>query len=405
MKYLIVVFDGMADVPLPALGGKTPMMVAKTPTLDKLCPTAEVGMVLNVPQGMVPESDTANLSILSYSPLLYSKGRSPLEAVSMGLEMKDSDVAYRANLVTLSEGETYENRIMLDHSADEISTEEGRALIAYLNEHIGDKAKRFFGGISYRHCLLWDGGDETVPFARPHDIIGREIDAYLPKGEKGAPFLLMMKESAALLQNHPINLARVAEGKKPANSLWFWSPGKKPALPSFKEKWGIRAAVISAVDLIRGIGLCANMDVLYVEGATGTLDTNYQGKANAAISAFEDGADLVFIHVEGPDECSHRGEMQNKITAISNIDQYILAPVFDYLSQNGEDFRILALPDHPTSTLTRTHCPDAVPYLLWHSDKVCAGIASFCEETAKATDIYLPSGTVLMEKLLSTRGV
>lgn len=401
MKYLVIVYDGMADRPLDALGGKTPMQVAKKPILDELAHTAEMGLVLNVPHGMVPESDTANLAILSYDPRQYSKGRAPLEALSMGLTMSDRDVAYRANLVALSEGDVYEDRLMLDHSADEITTEEARILIRYLHEQLGDQYKRFFCGISYRHCLLWDGGVEQINFDRPHDIIGQPIRSHLPQGEEGLPFLDMMKKSCMLLESHPLNIERKKKGKLPANSLWFWSPGKKPALPSFFEKWGKKSTVISAVDLIRGIGRCAGMDTPLVDGATGTVDTNYEGKASTAISAFENGSEFVFVHLEGPDECGHRGEIHNKIRAIECIDSLVLSPLLAYLRECGEDFAILALPDHPTPLSTRTHAPDPVPYLLYRNNMDCEGVDTFTEDTAKATGRYIPDGTELLAKLFS----
>ena len=285
MKYVVIIADGMADYKVDELGNKTPMEAANKPTMDLLARSSLVGTVLNVPVGMVPESDTANLAILSYDPKIYSKGRSPLEAVSMGLEMADNDTAFRCNVVTLSEDEqNYEDRIMLDHSADEISTPEAAELIKTVNEKLGTKLRRFFPGVSYRHCLLWENAP-TADFMRPHDIIGRRIGEYLPNGKDGEIFLDLMKESYEILKDHPINQKRRANGKKPANTIWLWSPGKKPALPSFSEKWNIRGAVISAVDLIKGIGLCAGMTSIDVEGATGNIHTNFKGKADAAIKA------------------------------------------------------------------------------------------------------------------------
>ena len=403
MKYLIVVYDGMADRPIPALGGHTPMEVAKTPMLDALVKEAYVGTVSNVPEGMVPESDTANLAILSYDPKVYSKGRSPLEAVSMGLTMRDRDVAYRANVVTLSEEDLpYEERTMLDHSADEITTEEADQLIRYLDEKLGDEYKRFFTGVSYRHCLLWEGGDETVAFMRPHDILGQPIGAHLPSGN-GAPFLEMMKRSYELLKDHPINQKRREKGLRPANSLWFWSPGKKPALPSFGNKWGLCGTVISAVDLIKGIGICAGLRTVDVEGATGNVHTNFKGKADAAIEAYGRGDDLVFIHVEAPDECGHRAEIQNKVLSIEYIDGQILAPVWQYLKSTGEDFAVMVLPDHPTPIEIRTHSMEPVPFMIWRSNKAYEGPAKLTEATAEAAGRYYPNGTELMALLVGKK--
>lgn len=406
MRYLVLVYDGMADRPLPALNGKTPMETAKKPFLDGFAKDALVGTVSNVPEGMVPESDTANLAILSYDPKVYSKGRSPLEAMSMGLTMKENDVAYRANVVTLSEEEgSYWNRTMLDHSADEITTAEADTLIKAVDEVLGDQFKRFFTGVSYRHCLLWDGGDATVSFMRPHDILGQSISAYAPSGKNAKAFADMMEKSYEILNHHPINEARRQKGLRPANSLWFWSPGKKPALPSFEEKWHLKGTVISAVDLIKGIGICANMNTVDVEGATGNVHTNYEGKAQAAIDAYKNGADLVFVHVEAPDECGHRAEIENKVLSIEYIDSRILKPVTDYLAQSGEAYALMALPDHPTPIEIRTHSMEPVPFLIWRSDKKESGVSTFTEQTATAQSNYISDGTKLMSILVQKAGI
>ncbi|MBQ7909200.1 MAG: cofactor-independent phosphoglycerate mutase, partial [Clostridia bacterium] len=355
MKYLVLIPDGMADRPVPALGNRTPMEAAVKPCMDALAARSTVGLVSNVPVGMVPESDTANMAILSFDPKVYSRGRSPLEAISMGLEMAPDETAYRCNVVTLSDGGEYEDKIMLDHSADEITTAEANELIKALEAHFGTDYRHFYTGVSYRHCILWKDGNDTYDFSRPHDIIGRCIRDYLPKEENGGgEFYRLMKESFEVLDQHPVNQARRARGLKPANSAWLWSPGKKPRLPSFTEKWGISGTVISAVDLIKGIGLCAGMKSVDVEGATGNVHTNYDGKAEAAINAFKEGADLVYIHVEGPDECGHRAETDNKVLSVELIDRKILAPVYEYLKATAEDFKILVLPDHPTPIEIRT---------------------------------------------------
>ena len=403
MKYLIIVYDGMADRKLDSLGGKTPMQAASKPTMDALARTSLIGTVSNVPAGMVPESDTANLSILSYDPRVFSKGRSPLEAMSMGLSMSPDDVAYRTNVVTLSEeaGLDYTNRTILDHSADEISTAEADELIRAVDKALGSSDIRFHTGISYRHCMLWRGGDETVPFTRPHDILGRRIGDELPSDARFLPFLEMMRKSYDILLNHPINVARRAAGKRAANSIWFWSPGRKPQLPSFSLKWGKRASVISAVDLIKGIGICAGMRSIDVEGATGNVHTNYTGKANAAINAFREGDDLVYIHVEAPDECGHRAETENKVLSIENNDSLILAPVAEYLQKTGEPYRILTLPDHPTPIEIRTHSMEPVPFMIFDSERKYDGVEALDEESAEAKNNYLPDGTALMGMLLN----
>ncbi len=400
MKYFILVLDGMADRKIPELNGRTPMEVANKPALDALAKVSRVGTVSNVPVGMVPESDTANLAILSYDPKVFSKGRSPLEAVSMGIKMQPDETAYRCNLVTLSNEEPYTEKIMLDHSADEISTEEADELIKALEEHFGDDQKTFYTGISYRHCLIWKNGNDHYDFARPHDIISRAITNYLPNDAEGKVFFDLMQKSYAILKDHPVNIKRREEGKNVANSAWFWSPGKKPQLPSFREKWGLDAAVISAVDLIKGIGLCADMQSIDVDGATGNVHTNYKGKADAAITAFRQGKDLVFLHVEAPDECGHRGEIANKVLSIEKIDQDILAPVLDHLRSTGEPFRVLALPDHPTPIEIRTHSMEPVPFLLYDSEKTLDGVETYTEATAEAKGDYIPDGTKLMSFLV-----
>ena len=401
MKYLVLIPDGMADEKIEELGQRTPMEVAKKPTMDMLAKTATVGTVSNVPAGMVPESDTANMAILSFDPKIYSKGRSPLEAVSMGIEMKPDETAYRCNVVTLSEDEeNYDDKIILDHSADEITTPEANELIKALEGKLGTEYRRFYTGVSYRHCLIWKNGNDKYDFMRPHDILGKRIGDYLPKAENGGKeFYDLMRESYNILNHHPVNEARRARGLKPANSAWLWSPGKKPQLPNFREKWGLNAAVISAVDLIKGIGLCAGMRSIDVEGATGNVHTNYEGKANAAIEAFKSGHDFVYIHVEAPDECGHRAELENKILSVELIDQKILKPVYEYLAASGEDFRVMILPDHPTPIHLRTHTIHPVPFLIYDSAKVSQGVEIFSEESAANKGFYVKDGYTLMELL------
>ena len=402
MKYLVLIPDGMADEKIESLGNKTPMEVACKPYIDKLAKNSIVGTVSNVPNGMVPESDTANMAILSFDPKVYSKGRSPLEAVSMGIEMKEGEVAYRCNVVTLSDDEDYDNKIMLDHSSDEITTSEADQLIKTLDKELGDEFRKFYTGVSYRHCIIWKDGNDTYNFNRPHDIIGQCIKDYLPSGEDGKVFYELMKKSWDILYNHPVNIARRARGLKAANSIWLWSPGKKPALPSFKDKWGLDATVISAVDLIKGIGLCANMKSIDVEGATGNVHTNYDGKANAAIQAFKDGADYVYIHVEGPDECGHRAELENKILSIELIDKKILGPVYEYLKSTNEDFKIMVLPDHPTPIRLRTHTISPVPFFIYSSNEKLNGVDCFTEQSASETGVYIAKGHELMGILTSS---
>ncbi len=400
MKYLVLIPDGMADEKIEALGNRTPMEAANKPTMNTLAAMATVGTVSNVPAGMVPESDTANMAILSFDPKVYSKGRSPLEAVSMGIEMQPDETAYRCNVVTLSEEGEYDDKIILDHSADEITTAEADELIKALEKELGNEYRRFYTGVSYRHCLIWKNGNDKYDFMRPHDILGKRIGEYLPKAENGgAEFYELMRKSYDILNLHPVNEARRARGLKPANSAWLWSPGKKPQLPSFRQKWGLDAAVISAVDLIKGIGLCAGMRSIDVDGATGNVHTNYTGKANAAIEAFQSGNDYVYIHVEAPDECGHRAELENKVKSIELIDEKILLPVYEYLKNCGEDFRIMILPDHPTPIRLRTHTIHPVPFMIYDSTKTADGVTCFCEDSAASMERYIENGYMLMELL------
>lgn len=401
MKYLVVLCDGMADEKIEALGGRSPMEAANKPCMNYLCARSMAGTVNNVPEGMVPESDTANLAVMSYDPKIYSKGRSPLEAMSIGLTMSETMTAIRCNVVTLSEEEgiDYNDRTILDHSADEISTEEADQLIKAVEEALGGGERHFYTGISYRHCLLWDNAPTPIDFTRPHDILGQVIGPHLttdPEAD-GYPYYQLMRASYDILNHHPINEARRARGLRPANSIWLWSAGMKPALPSFKEKWGLKASVISAVDLIKGIAICAGMESIDVEGATGNFHTNYKGKADAAIDAFKRGQDFVYIHIEGPDECGHRGELENKVTCIEKIDAEILKPVYRYLLSCKDDFKILVLPDHPTPIRVRTHTSDAVPFFLYSSRAEVEGPALFSEESAAKTGLHLSRGEELME--------
>lgn len=402
MKYLVLIPDGMADERVPALSNKTPMQAASKPTMDLLAKSATVGTVSNVPVGMVPESDTANMAILSFDPKVYSKGRSPLEATSMGLSMTAEDTAIRCNLVTLTDcGEAYEEKTILDHSAGEITTEEADLLIHALEETFGNDTLHFYTGVSYRHCILWKNADEHYSFARPHDHLGECIRDYLPKEDNGGKeFLEIMRASFELLNHHPVNEARRARGLRPANSIWLWSPGKKPFLPSFKDKWGLNGTVISAVDLIKGIGICADMQVVNVDGATGNVRTNYCGKATAAIDAFKNGSDLVYVHVEAPDECGHDGDTELKVKSIERIDEEILGPVKEYLDGCGEEYRILLTPDHPTPIEERTHVIEPVPYVIYGAGIEDKSGLSYNEENGEKTGKFIPFAYTIMKRFI-----
>lgn len=401
MKYLVVLCDGMADTPSEYLGGATPMEKAVKPNMDALAALSEVGLCRTVANGLKPGSDVANLSVLGYDPAVCYTGRSPLEAASIGVDMKDTDVALRCNTVTLSDEENYEDKTMVDYCAGDISTEEAAEIIATIEKELGNEIYKFYSGVSYRHCLIVDNGTtELGNMTPPHDISGRVVGEYLSKAETAAPLIELMKKSYDILKDHPVNKKRIAEGKNPANSIWLWGEGKKPALEDFKEKNGVSGAIVSAVDLLKGIGICANMQTPEVEGATGYLDTNFEGKATAAIEAFKRGADLVYIHLEAPDECGHRCEPDNKVKAIEIIDEKILGVMKDYLDKSGEDYRILICPDHPTPLLIKTHSSDPVPYLIYDSRRALSGVECFTEKNAASTGIFIEHGPSIMDKLL-----
>lgn len=367
MKYLIVVTDGAGDNPLSSQGGRTPLEMAKMPNINELAHRGIVGSVKTVPDGISPGSDSANLSLMGYNPKKYLTGRSPLEAVSIGVEMKDDDMAFRANLVTLDGDGNYEDLIVKDHSAGDISTEDATVLVEELNKVFSTDILKYFVGTGYRHCLLVNGIEADYKLTPPHDILDRRAGDYLPQEEDAAFILDMMKRSYEILKDHPINKDRIAKGKNPANSLWIWGQGKKPELQDYKERYGIKGSVISAVDLIKGISICAGMESIEVSGANGTVNTNYEGKVEAAIKAFEEGYDMVYVHMEGPDEASHQGSLEDKITALERIDGRIVKHIVEYLRGIEEPFRVLVAPDHKTPLEFRTHTSDPVPFVLYDS--------------------------------------
>ncbi|WP_303107159.1 cofactor-independent phosphoglycerate mutase [uncultured Ruminococcus sp.] len=402
MKYLVMLCDGMADEPNEALGNSTPMEKANKPCMDSLAAKAEVGIVKTVAEGLKPGSDVANLSVLGYEPAVYYSGRSPLEAASIGIDLKDTDVTLRCNLVTLSDDEDYENKTILDYCADDISSEEAKILIEYIQEKLGNDVFRFYPGVSYRHCLVWSNGNpHPGVLTPPHDITGKVITDYIPKGEDVDELYDLMKKSYDLLKDHPVNQARIARGKRPANSIWLWGEGTKPLLDNFSEKFGIKGSMISAVDLLKGIAICAGMNSVDVDGATGYLDTNFDGKCKAAIEEFKNGADLVYVHVEAPDECGHRGEIENKVKAIEMIDEHILGPVVEFL-KGYDDFAVLVCPDHPTPLSIRTHTSTPVPYLIYDSkNEINSGVKVFCEKEARETGNYIEKGFTMMNYFLT----
>lgn len=398
MKYVVILCDGMADLPIESLGGKTPMSAANKPNMDRLAKTATVGMVKTVADGMSPGSDVANLSVMGFDPAEYYTGRSPLEAASIGIDLTDSDVAIRCNLVTLSDEENYDEKTMVDYCGGDISTEEADVLIKAVNAELGGGEFDFYTGVQYRHCTVWHGGKcDGYTLCPPHDISGRVIGQHLA-GHKFNPELMeLMKKSYEILKNHPLNLARIEKGERPANSIWLWGQGTRAALPRFEEKYGIKGAVISAVDLLKGIAKSAKMESIDVDGATGYIDTNFEGKTAAAIKALENN-DYVYVHLEAPDECGHRRETENKVKAIEMIDKKVLAPILEALE--GSDYRIMILPDHPTPISTATHSSEPVPFMIYDSTAENSGVELFCEETAAKTGVFVEHGPSLIKELI-----
>ena len=398
MKYLVILGDGMADRPIESLDGRTPLAYADTPMMNQLAEKGEIGMVHTIPDGMSPGSDTANLSVLGYDPRKYYSGRSPLEALSIGVPMKDTDIALRCNVVTLSEEEeNYEERTIIDHSSGEISTEDAAVLLEAVRKELETEEFRYYAGTSYRHLLIWDKG-ETADLTPPHDILGQQIGDNLPKEQK---LREMMKKSYDILVNHPINQERKKQGKNPANSCWFWGAGTRPQLSSFEEKTGKKGAMISAVDLLKGIAVGTSMKVITVNGANGGLNTNYEGKAQAAVDVLtKEGCDFVYVHLEGPDEMGHQGSTERKVQAIENLDQRIIRPIVEGLRAAGEDFRMVILPDHPTPVSLRTHTAGNVPYLMYDSTMEQAHSWKYNEEEAEKSGNLIVEGHKLIDHLL-----
>ncbi|WP_409016711.1 cofactor-independent phosphoglycerate mutase [Anaerostipes caccae] len=397
MKYVVVLGDGMADEPIGELGGKTPLQAARTPVMDAMAKVSEQGIAYTVPENLPAGSDVANLAMLGYDPQKYYSGRSPLEALSIGVDMKDTDIALRCNIVTLSEDEAYEEKTIIDHSSGEITTEEAKVLIDAVKKELETEEFQYYPGVSYRHLTIWDRG-ETVDLTPPHDILGKQIGEYLPKETK---LREMMEKSFDILDRHPINEKRREMGLNPANSIWFWGAGTRPALDDFEEKTGKKGAMVSAVDLLKGIAVGTHMLNLDVEGATGGLDTNYKGKAMAAVDSLtKDGADVVYIHVEAPDEMGHQGSVQNKVKAIEFLDDQVIRVVAEELKKRGEEFRMLIGPDHPTPISIRTHSKDPVPFMIYDSTKETNGQKEYSEEAAKSTGLVLEHGHDLMGRLL-----
>ncbi len=402
MKYIVILGDGMADLPIEQFGNQTPLQYANIPTIDWLAKHGELGLVKTVADGLSPGSDVANLSVMGYNPFEFYSGRSPLEAASMGIELLDTDITFRCNLVTLSDEEPYSEKIILDHSADEITTEEADILIQDVKKHLETDMIEFHTGISYRHLMVWHNGPYEFSLTPPHDILEKKIGEYMPQGLQADIIHNMMVKSHEFLKNHPINLKRIENGLRPANSIWIWGEGKKPQLSSFYEKYNLKGSVISAVDLIKGIGLCAEMESIDVEGATGNIHTNFIGKANAAIKALREGQDFVYLHIEAPDECGHRNEVENKVKSIELIDEQVVKIIKEQLDAMDEDYKIMILPDHPTPLCLRTHTSDPVPFLIYQSNRELTNPSqSYDEFSAKQTGLFVEEGHKLLDYFLN----
>lgn len=403
MKYALILGDGMADRPLAELGNKTPLEVSNKPYMDLLAKTAKEGMVKTIPEGFKPASDTANLSVLGYAPEKYYTGRSPLEAVSLGIKMADDDIAIRCNLVTLSNEEKYQDKTMVDYSAGEISTKEADELIKYVEANLGTEDFHFYPGISYRHCLIVKHTTTGTDFTPPHDISGKVVSEYLPKDKDAEFYRALQEKSYELLKDHPVNLKRIKEGKNPANSIWLWGEGSKPLLDNFEQKFGKKGAMVCAVDLLKGIAISAGLKLYEVEGATGGVVTNFLGKGETALKALLDGNDFVYVHIEAPDESGHQGNVKAKINAIEQIDQNIVGTLFNGLTKAKEDFAIMVLPDHPTPIETKTHAKEPVPFMIYSSTKDLGANESYSEKDAEKTGYFIPVGSDLIKEFLSVK--
>ena len=396
-KFIVVLGDGMADEPIESLGGKTPLQYADTPALDRLSKFSEIGLVHTIPEGMKPGSDTANLSVLGYDPKIYYSGRSPLEALSIGVPMKDTDIALRCNIVTISENDVpFEEQIIIDHSSGEISTEDCAVLLNAVKEELQNETYQFYVGTSYRHCLIWNRG-QVLELSQPHDVLGQVIGQYLPSDEN---LLYMMKRSYEILKDDPLKSERKKKGLNPANCCWFWGAGTKPMLSSVEEKNGVKGMMVSAVDLLKGIAVGADMGVAHVEGANGGLNTNYEGKTKAAYDALKNGYDFVYIHVEAPDEVGHQGSVEKKVKSIEYLDQRVIGPLTKALDEDKTDYRLLVMPDHPTPIRVRTHTADSVPYLLYDSNIQQEHTWNYNEKEAKESGNYVAKGHTIIDKLL-----
>lgn len=401
MKYIVILGDGMADYPIKELNNKTPLQYAYKPNMDRLAEKSEIGLVKTIPDGFPPGSDVANLSVMGYDPKRFYTGRSPLEAVSLGVQLGELDVAFRCNLVTLSDEKRYNQKTMIDYSSQEITTEESQELMKSVNKKLGSDKFHFYPGISYRHLMVWINGLADLNLIPPHDITDKKIENYLPQGEGSALLLNIMEESAGILSNHPVNEFRKARGLRPATSIWLWGQGKKPSLSSFYQEFGVKGSVVSAVDLVKGIGICAGLDVVNVPGATGNIHTNYQGKAEAVLKELIKGKDYVYLHIEAPDEAGHQGNLKDKVKAIEEIDDKVLGTILRGMDSINDDYRIMILPDHPTPLSIKTHTAEAVPFMICDSRfSHSSSQRSYDEKSAQNSGVYVENGFQLMCRFL-----
>ena len=403
MKYIVILGDGMADYPVPHFDGKTILEVANKPTIDYMSRHGELGMCKTVQDGMKPGSDVANLSVMGYDTSKCYTGRSPLEAASIGVKMLDDDVTFRTNLVTLSDEEDYAKKTMLDYSAGEITTEEAEELIKAVAKELDTDKIKFYPGISYRHLCVWDGGSTNVELTPPHDISDKCVGEYLPKGDGAEKLYEMMRASEKILKDHPINKKRIENGENPATSIWVWGEGTKPSVDNFYEKYGLKGTVISAVDLIKGIAKCAGMESVDVPGATGNCETNWTGKAQAALDAITGDSDFVYLHMEAPDEMGHQGKPDKKKEAVETIDEVVVKFLKDELEKRGIDYKMLIMPDHPTPITLKTHVSDPVPYIIYNSTNPNGSGLDYTEKNGESTGVYIEKGYTLMDKFLDKK--
>ncbi len=401
-KYVVVLIDGMADYPVPELGGKTPLEKARTSVIDKLVKESEIGMVKTVPEGFPPGSDVANMSVLGYDPGQYYTGRSPYEALSMGIELEDKDISLRCNLVNLSKEEIYENKFMKDYSAGEITTEEARELIEECQKKLGSDSFSFHSGVSYRHVVIWKNGEKDIKLTPPHDITDRRITEYLPVGNNTKELISLMEKSNQILSEHEVNIKRRKKGLPEANSIWFWGEGTKPQLDKFADKFSVKGSVISAVDLIKGLGKASGLKTVDVPGATGRIDTNFTGKAEAVIDCLKNGDDFVFLHIEAADEAGHLSDIETKIKAIELVDELVLKYIMKEIKVFDE-YAVMVLPDHYTPVSTGTHSSEPVPFMIYRNYKSKSYTDVFSEKEAEKTGNFIKEGYRLMDSFIDIK--